>query len=97
MAMACSLLLTRLPLFKLPFFSLCIARLTDRCALLPYLAILYSFLSIDLIAKPQAPDGVSKYSMQLSALDRAFASGVPYLVNVLTEPSDVYPRTSNLG
>jgi acetolactate synthase-1/2/3 large subunit len=31
------------------------------------------------------------------ALDRAFASGVPYLVNVLTEPSDIYPRTSNLG
>jgi hypothetical protein len=51
MAMACSLLLTRLPLFplfKLPSFSLCIARLTDRCALLPYLAIRNSFLSIDL-------------------------------------------------
>ncbi len=31
------------------------------------------------------------------ALDRAFASGVPYMVNVLTDPSDVYPRTSNLG
>ena len=31
------------------------------------------------------------------ALDRAFASGVPYLVNVLIEPSDVYPRSSNLG
>jgi acetolactate synthase-1/2/3 large subunit len=31
------------------------------------------------------------------ALDRAFASGVPYLVNVVTDPSDVYPRTSNLG
>jgi len=31
------------------------------------------------------------------ALDRAFASGVPYLVNVLTDPTDVYPRTSNLG
>jgi len=31
------------------------------------------------------------------ALDRAFASGVPYLVNVLTDPADVYPRTSNLG
>jgi acetolactate synthase-1/2/3 large subunit len=31
------------------------------------------------------------------ALDRAFGSGVPYLVNVLTEPSDVYPRSSNLG
>jgi acetolactate synthase-1/2/3 large subunit len=31
------------------------------------------------------------------ALDRAFASGVPYMVNVLTDPDDVYPRTSNLG
>ena len=31
------------------------------------------------------------------ALQRAFASGVPYLVNVLTDPSDVYPRTSNLA
>jgi acetolactate synthase-1/2/3 large subunit len=31
------------------------------------------------------------------ALDRAFASGVPYLVNVMTDPSDVYPRTSNLA
>ena len=31
------------------------------------------------------------------ALDRAFTSGVPYLVNVLTDPADVYPRSSNLG
>jgi acetolactate synthase-1/2/3 large subunit len=31
------------------------------------------------------------------ALDRAFASGVPYLVNVFTDPADVYPRSSNLG
>ncbi len=31
------------------------------------------------------------------ALDRAFAAGVPYLVNVLTDPADQYPRTSNLG
>jgi acetolactate synthase-1/2/3 large subunit len=31
------------------------------------------------------------------ALDRAFASGVPYLVNVITDPTDVYPRTSNLA
>ncbi|HKX71702.1 MAG TPA: thiamine pyrophosphate-dependent enzyme, partial [Acidimicrobiales bacterium] len=31
------------------------------------------------------------------ALDRALASGVPYLVNVLTDPADAYPRTSNLG
>lgn len=31
------------------------------------------------------------------ALDRAFASGAPYLVNVMTDPGDAYPRTSNLG
>jgi acetolactate synthase-1/2/3 large subunit len=31
------------------------------------------------------------------ALDRGLASGVPYLVNVLTDPADVYPRSSNLG
>jgi acetolactate synthase-1/2/3 large subunit len=31
------------------------------------------------------------------ALDRAFASGAPYLVNVVTDPADVYPRSSNLA
>jgi len=31
------------------------------------------------------------------ALDRAFASGVPYVVNVLTDPANQYPRTSNLA
>src|SRR5581483_6695582 len=31
------------------------------------------------------------------ALDRAFASGVPYLVNVVTDPAIAYPRSSNLG
>jgi acetolactate synthase-1/2/3 large subunit len=31
------------------------------------------------------------------ALDRAFASGVPYLVNVLTDPADAYPRSSTLA
>ncbi len=31
------------------------------------------------------------------ALDRALAAGVPYLVNVLTDPSDAYPRSSNLA
>jgi acetolactate synthase-1/2/3 large subunit len=31
------------------------------------------------------------------ALDRAFSSGVPYLVNVITDPTDVYPRSSNLA
>jgi acetolactate synthase-1/2/3 large subunit len=31
------------------------------------------------------------------ALDRALASGVPYLVNVLTDPAVAYPRSSNLA
>jgi acetolactate synthase-1/2/3 large subunit len=31
------------------------------------------------------------------ALARAFDSGVPYLVNVLTDPADAYPRSSNLA
>ncbi len=31
------------------------------------------------------------------ALDRGFAAGVPYLINVVTDPTDVYPRSSNLG
>ena len=31
------------------------------------------------------------------ALDRAFAADVPYLVNVLTDPADAYPRTSVLA
>jgi acetolactate synthase-1/2/3 large subunit len=32
-----------------------------------------------------------------SALDRAFESSVPYLVNVKTDPAVAYPRSSNLG
>jgi acetolactate synthase-1/2/3 large subunit len=31
------------------------------------------------------------------ALERAFASGVPTLVNVITDPEVVYPRKSNLA
>jgi acetolactate synthase-1/2/3 large subunit len=31
------------------------------------------------------------------ALDRAFSSGLPALVNVLTDPSVAYPRSSNLA
>ena len=31
------------------------------------------------------------------ALDRAFAAGVPYLLNVLTDPAIAYPRSSNLA
>jgi acetolactate synthase-1/2/3 large subunit len=29
-----------------------------------------------------------------AALDRAFASGVPYLVNVMTDPEAAYPRAT---
>ena len=28
------------------------------------------------------------------ALDRAFASGVPYVVNVMTDPDVAYPRST---
>ena len=28
------------------------------------------------------------------ALDRAYAAGVPYLVNVITDPAAAYPRTT---
>ena len=31
------------------------------------------------------------------ALDRAFEAGVPYLVNVVTDPAVAYPRSSNLA
>jgi len=31
------------------------------------------------------------------ALERAFSAGKPALVNVLTDPSVVYPRKSNLA
>jgi len=31
------------------------------------------------------------------ALDRGFAAGVPYLVNVVTDPADAYPRVSKLA
>ena len=44
-----------------------------------------------------AGETVSSPSELGPALDRAFAAGVPYLVNVMTDPEDVYPRSSNLG
>jgi hypothetical protein len=58
MAMVCCLLLTRvplLPLFNVPSLSLCIARLTDRCALFPNLAIMYSFLKRGTRVRPCEP------------------------------------------
>ncbi|TDC46494.1 acetolactate synthase [Micromonospora sp. KC207] len=44
-----------------------------------------------------AGETVEKAGDLAPALDRAFASGVPYLVNVLTDPADAYPRSSNLA
>jgi acetolactate synthase-1/2/3 large subunit len=40
---------------------------------------------------------VTKPSDLAPALVRAFEAGVPYLVNVLTDPADAYPRSSNLA
>ncbi|MDI5942950.1 selenium-binding protein SBP56-related protein [Micromonospora sp. DH15] len=44
-----------------------------------------------------AGEPVEKAGDLAPALERAFASGVPYLVNVLTDPADAYPRSSNLA
>ncbi|MFY1700795.1 acetolactate synthase [Micromonospora sp. WMMA1923] len=44
-----------------------------------------------------AGETVAKAADLAPALDRAFAAGVPYLVNVLTDPADAYPRSSNLA
>ena len=44
-----------------------------------------------------AGETVTKAADLGGALDRAFAAGVPYLVNVLTDPADAYPRSSNLA
>ena len=44
-----------------------------------------------------AGETVSRAKELGPALDRAFAAGVPYLVNVLTDPADQYPRSSNLA
>jgi acetolactate synthase-1/2/3 large subunit len=44
-----------------------------------------------------AGETVSHPSDLRPALERAFASGVPYLVNVLTDPADAYPRSANLA
>jgi acetolactate synthase-1/2/3 large subunit len=44
-----------------------------------------------------AGETVSQADQLGPALARAFDSGVPYLVNVLTDPADAYPRTSNLA
>lgn len=44
-----------------------------------------------------AGETVTKPSELAGALARAFDASVPYLVNVLTDPADAYPRSSNLA
>ncbi|MGI5213523.1 acetolactate synthase [Plantactinospora sp. CA-290183] len=44
-----------------------------------------------------AGETVAKAADLRPALERAFDAGVPYLVNVLTDPGDAYPRSSNLA
>ncbi len=44
-----------------------------------------------------AGETVSKPGEIAAALTRAFDAGVPYVVNVLTDPADVYPRSSSLA
>jgi acetolactate synthase-1/2/3 large subunit len=44
-----------------------------------------------------AGETVAKSADLGPALERGFASGVPYLVNVLTDPADAYPRSSTLA
>ncbi|MGH3734626.1 MAG: thiamine pyrophosphate-dependent enzyme, partial [Micromonosporaceae bacterium] len=44
-----------------------------------------------------AGETVAKPGELAPALKRAFDAGVPYLVNVLTDPADAYPRSSNLA
>jgi acetolactate synthase-1/2/3 large subunit len=53
----------------------------------------------DLVAEALGCEGalVSEPSELRPALERAFASGKPTLVNVLTDPSVAYPRKSNLA
>jgi len=44
-----------------------------------------------------AGETVAKATDLGPALKRAFAAGVPYMVNVLTDPADAYPRSANLA
>ena len=44
-----------------------------------------------------AGETVAKPGDLRPALARAFDAGVPYLVNVLTDPQDAYPRSANLA
>jgi acetolactate synthase-1/2/3 large subunit len=56
-------------------------------------------LKYDEVVKAMGGDGetVSRPGDLSAAFTRAFASNVPYLVNVLTDPADAYPRSANLA
>ena len=56
-------------------------------------------LRYDEVAKALGGAGevVEKPGDLAPALRRAFDAGVPYLVNVLTDPADAYPRSANLA
>ncbi|MBB5869773.1 acetolactate synthase-1/2/3 large subunit [Allocatelliglobosispora scoriae] len=49
------------------------------------------------IAMGGAGETVRQADQLGGALKRAFDSGVPYLVNVVTDPADAYPRSANLA
>lgn len=44
-----------------------------------------------------AGETVTKSDQLAGAFERAFEARVPYLVNVLTDPADAYPRSANLA
>jgi acetolactate synthase-1/2/3 large subunit len=44
-----------------------------------------------------AGETVSRADALAPAFKRAFDAGVPYVVNVLTDPADAYPRSANLA
>lgn len=44
-----------------------------------------------------AGETVTRPAELVPAFRRAFDAGVPYLVNVLTDPADAYPRSSVLA
>ena len=48
-------------------------------------------------ARRRRRDGGEGRPTSARRCDRAFDAGVPYLVNVLTDPADAYPRSSNLA
>ena len=55
------------------------------------------FYDLILEAFGGAGETVEKSSELPEAFDRAMDSGVPYLLNVLTDPANAYPRSSNLA